>query len=382
MSKLQNQDLIKKPEKITSNIQKSSIKLTQNSLLGKLLLPIEEEQRKGYQFKLTDFWFTKPTPFSNKRESHTDKLEEEGQAQPQKDKTEGENFSDSPIPSPSSTLPKRLTNANNSSFTDGLGLHIQEIINPVSTEVPIQEPPQVQQGTEIPSTSALPTPQIDKQKSKTKQTTSKSNKGGKSSQHSSSSSQKKGKSSHKTGKSSHKSKKDKDKSKRSSPKTFSFPLIVSQSMRDDLFNQYLKNSVGFSQPALTAALGSVRPATSKIYNLHFSKFCIYLKDKQHLKDLREVKIKHLADYFLFLDAELQLSYAKIVSIRTALRIPLQLVHGIDLLISQELKLVLKGIKGGKTPIRTTPVVWNLPKVLDYLKSKPFYHLNTLSEENL
>ncbi len=275
-------------------------------------------------------------------------------------------------------LPHGSINTNISLATEGLGFHLQEILHPVSLGIPSQETTHVQQETGAPSPSSLLPSQNNKQNSKrphTKHATSSSHKKGKSS-HSSTSS------SHKTGKSSHSSKREKEKSKHSSPKSFSFPLIESHSMRDDLFNQYLKNSVGFSKPALTAALGSVRPATNKIYNLHFSKFCMYLKNEQRLKDLREVKIKHLADYFLFLDAELQLSYAKIVSIRTALRIPLQLVHSKDLLISPELKLVLKGIKGGKTPIRTAPVVWNLPRVLDYLKSKPFYHLKTLSEEKL
>ncbi len=52
-----------------------------------------------------------------------------------------------------------------------------------------------------------------------------------------------------------------------------------------------------------------------------------------------------------------------MSIRTAMRMPLQLVHRKDILVAPELKLVLKGIKGGKPPVRTTPVVWNLPRVL-------------------
>ncbi len=78
---------------------------------------------------------------------------------------------------------------------------------------------------------------------------------------------------------------------------------------------------------------------------------MYLQNEGRLKDLRDVKIKHFADYFLFLDAELHLSYAKIVFIRTAMRTPLQLVHRKDLLISPELTLVLKGIKEGeKTPL--------------------------------
>ncbi len=152
-------------------------------------------------------------------------------------------------------------------------------------------------------------------------------------------------------------------------------------MRDDLFNQYL-HSGGFSESALRAAIGSVRPATNKIYNVHFSKFCMYLKRNKHLKNLRDVKIKHLADFFLFLANDLQLSFGKIMSIRSSMRMPLQLVHHEDILLAPELKLVLKGIKGGKPPVRTTPVVWNLPRVLDYLKSEPFFHLKTLPEEKL
>ncbi len=101
---------------------------------------------------------------------------------------------------------------------------------------------------------------------------------------------------------------------------------------------------------------------------------MYLKRTKLLNDLRDVRVKHLADFFLFLDADLKLSFGKIMSIRSALRVPLQLVHHKDLLLAPELKLVLKGIKGGKPPVRTTPVVWNLPLVLDYLKSGQFFHL--------
>ncbi len=71
-----------------------------------------------------------------------------------------------------------------------------------------------------------------------------------------------------------------------------------------------------------------------------------------------------------------------MSIRTALCVPLQLVHHKDSLVASALKLVLDGIKGGKAPVRVDPIKWALPRVLDYLKSKPFPHLKTLSEETL
>ncbi len=104
----------------------------------------------------------------------------------------------------------------------------------------------------------------------------------------------------------------------------------------------------------------------------FSKFYMFLKHKKQLKNLREVKIKHLADYYLFLDTDLRLSFGKIMSIRTALHIPLQLVLHKDILIAPGLKLILKGIKGRKAPVRVDPIKWNLPKVLDYSRSKPFH----------
>ena len=44
-----------------------------------------------------------------------------------------------------------------------------------------------------------------------------------------------------------------------------------------------------------------------------------------------------------------------MSIRTALRVPLQWVHHKDILVAPELKLVLKGIKGGKAPVRVGPI---------------------------
>ncbi len=356
-------------------MQPSSVTIPQLSLRE------EEDSKGGYQFKLTDFYFVHSNTFCSTEKSRSNKIQKDSQVQPhnslliQKQVTEdarisaivsttmsemldfiseGDTLPLSPLFSTSSNLQHASINTEFSLATEGLGFHLQEILHPVSPCAPSILTSQSQKETGVPSSSSsLP-------------------------------SQSKGKgrrSPRKKGKTSSHSTKVAGKSKHSGPKIFSFPLVESPSMRDDLFNQYL-NSVGFSKSALKAAIGSVRPATNKIYNVHFSKFCMYLKNKKHLKDLRDVKIKHLADYFLFLDAELQLSFAKIMSIRTAMRTPLHLVNRKDILLSPELKLVLKGIKAGKNPIRPNPVAWNLPRVLDYLKSKPFFHLKTLSEEKL
>ena len=75
----------------------------------------------------------------------------------------------------------------------------------------------------------------------------------------------------------------------------------------------------------------------------FASFCKFLKDKKQLKDLNEVRDSHLADYFLYLD-KIGLAYSKLVSISTALRIPIIIINDSDILLSQTLKLVLKGSK--------------------------------------
>ncbi len=110
-------------------------------------------------------------------------------------------------------------------------------------------------------------------------------------------------------------------------------------------------------------------------------FCKFLKDKKQLKDLNEVRDFHLADYFLHLD-KIGLVYSKLVSIRTALRIPLILVNDSDILLSQTLRLVFKGIKASKPISRPKPVCWSLPLVLEMLRSDSFTPLHKLSEEAL
>ncbi len=100
-----------------------------------------------------------------------------------------------------------------------------------------------------------------------------------------------------------------------------------------------------------------------------------------MKDLNEVHDFHLADYFLHLD-KIGLIYNEWVSIRTALRIPLIPVNDSDILLSQTLKLVLKGIKASKPNSRPNPVCWSLPLALEMLRSDFFTPLHILSEEAL
>ncbi len=163
-------------------------------------------------------------------------------------------------------------------------------------------------------------------------------------------------------------------------KGFLFPLVDMEFMRDEVLKINFINK-GFSDTALKTAIGSVRPQTNKIYNKHFSMFCKYMREKKQLKDLNEVQDHHLAAYLLHLN-ELKLAYNKLISIRTAIRVPLMLVNESDVLLSHSLQLIFKGIKASKPPKRAKPVCWNLPIVLEMLRSDAFTPLSKLSEEAL